>query len=1261
MAVESLSESQTYLKQQAENIVDSLELESKQKEAVQKTVLETIANSPPQEGETFKTWFTRTKPEFGKIADSNQDKLEEGLAANWEKISEHAHKLSIKRETIGGTSELKREMIDTKNPDGQLLESINAFDVEKSISEQSEKFENMRPAIYAIFAGIFQNGTPLSKVQNLQDISSLEFDESTLINPIERVAWRKLLEISKKTDSRAFKDLNTAWSEFTQRAYAQYGKSDAVGKDLTGEPREKKDEKEEGFIEKTVQFAKDHPVITSVVLLAGAYGLYRLFKKSDDKKEEKESSSKWPWIFGGGMALTLFLTGKLFGVDNCLTWIMEKFNVSEEKRDRFKKLWNEEKYVDAFQTLFEDDVNEEAWKFIEKKTAEEGAKIDADALQKVADTKYDDFMSTANEAKNMAENAAGNIEGMSGVIAGTLTDPKQAKEEIKIRNYLRQNADKIKALNLPENATIGEILAALHGVTLKKKPKEEKENFSNKKHLWEVIWKYPTYTNIMQNWESFRDEMVGACKKDDLNIIVGGGIVFVTDGIIAIPLLIGEAWCDIFEPGEYLKDSSIFIVGAAVKEVLKAKGLGKIPALIKGAAQGAIFPIKAPFIAASGTAKAIYRGGKRIEEARGMVKGEKFRAQRIINGNVPIEAETRFYGELAKKYDDAHEALQHSEWSKRKFFAKLDSERNEKLRLKYMKKFAEAYSRQFPDKKIIVDETDLKDTLRKTKDVMHEYLKKPVPLAVTAPTASSAQAIPESSANTSPNLMEQAPQEPLVYKPKVTFIETTLENGAKTHRYTLEGKNITLTETDIGRRAAEIGKRVGAKPNLSTNWNRAIEELAAEKMASATAINGSRWQNGRLEIQIGEEWQAAEAPKTLEARATLKQKFAEALEKTKIKTNIDAFIDGSKTVKFFGVLERILGPTAAALTIYHLETAEDKQQAVAETAGALGGFIAGMRLADWTVGKRTTNPAARAVIDIAGGFAGAFGLTAPIEKIVTEYMEKIPAGKEVGGEIAHMIELYSGYTIIKKVAYSSAGKAAIEKTAVKMGMKTLGESFTRQFTGNLAKKIGQLAARQGFKSLIKIVGKEAAVAGAAATGILADDATGIGVIDDVLLIPLAIWMGVDITQAALLIRNAYKMNKEMELRQNKDVAFFHINDKSSREALAKKLPEGITVDQLDELDETTFANLLHDLPKTTIDIIRKDTSGRERITMTNGKVIHTAVLDDNFDTICEMDSGDIDSMDSALGIAEKKPKTTSAQIAESPTAPQASNTRRGSI
>ena len=218
-------------------------------------------------------------------------------------------------------------------------------------------------------------------------------------------------------------------------------------------------------------------------------------------------------------------------------------------------------------------------------------------------------------------------------------------------------------------------------------------------------------------------------------------------------------------------------------------------------------------------------------------------------------------------------------------------------------------------------------------------------------------------------------------------------------------------------------------------------------------------------------------------------------------------------------------------------------------------------------------------------------------------------------------------------------------------MKGLAEVFGKRVSGPILKKITELAARQGFKQIFKSLGAKGAAEAALATGIIADDATVIGVADDLLLIPLGLWMSKDIYDIYDLIKNAKKMEKEIAARHNLPIRFFRIKDGASRKALQEKLtPHGLDVDHLEELDQETLFALLKEIPSTEIDILREGMTGRERWTLEHGNITHTAILDDELKIICEMDNDDIEKMDDALGKVEsaEKSKTTPLVVAELP-------------
>lgn len=463
-------------------------------------------------------------------------------------------------------------------------------------------------------------------------------------------------------------------------------------------------------------------------------------------------------------------------------------------------------------------------------------------------------------------------------------------------------------------------------------------------------------------------------------------------------------------------------------------------------------------------------------------------------------------------------------------------------------------------------------------------------------------------------------------------------------RYKFKGQEVELKVSDIHAEAKKIAAQEIAKGNSpaggaekawsDANWEKAVQSLVEKRAMPTLTIDETRiGALGDQEFKIGNEWEHPEVPTDPVKLTTFKQKFASILGKEgKVVKNIDAFFSNAKTIKYFNILEKIAGPTVAALTIYHLETAPDKRKAVAETAAGFGTFWAGMKLTDWTIGNKISNPMARTVVNLVGGMAHAVGLTEPISDIVNGYFKSIPGGYGISREIGHIMETGSAYMLGKSVL-ASAEKGLLKKAAMKMGLEKIGVAFEKKIGGVLLKKISSMVAKSGFKTLLKGLGWK----GAAATGILADDASGFGVIDDLLLIPLTIMSLKDIYDIRKLFLNAKEIEVQMANRTKKPIESFKIKDRASRMALTEKLtPLGLTLETAaQQLSETEFFDLLRTLPMTAIEIKRTGLSGKEIWTMSKGEAVGISILDAAGETLCEINDEDAGMIDKSIDEVEK--------------------------
>jgi hypothetical protein len=811
--------------------------------------------------------------------------------------------------------------------------------------------------------------------------------------------------------------------------------------------------------------------------------------------------------------------------------------------------------------------------------------------------------------------------------------------------------------------------------------KDLSEEFKEKKEFQKLLKKYENdWSQIILHPWIFSNELYKACKADGIPILLGGGRIILVNGYKFVTLtsakalfnaavsLIKAPFSDDVDASDaiwqYTFNSMPFIlVGATAGLITYLRGAGPASKIFTGAARGAFFPVE--------VARIHYRMGTRLIRE---TQGASYTVRRWFGPEesklMILEDEARFYAKLANKYNELYIAVQPGEkTSLKRIVGKLDRTRIEALRKEYLGRFGRVYNQLHPENRLYIDEKDaasIKEIEKKMLDFLNKQRE-------------------EGKIKAAPVATPSSSNEPILQKQEGQGLETK-------HTYKYHNQEMAFTERQIAKKAREIAQEERAAGNIpkageetawnDANWKNAIKFLAEDKILTPIIVEGKpntyrfagqevvitpeelkpkiaaglkesealkatcmeksvahvtvedvRIVDGAHEYKIGGKWIKTEVPTEASKLAEVKEAFVKQAKEKGTALDFEKFAMEAKTLKYLPVLEKTMGLAAAVGVIYHLETAPDKRKAVAETAAGFGTFFAGMKLTDWQVAGRiikTPNTplklAARTVIDIMGGLAAAFKLTEPIASIVTNYFEKIPASYGVGKEVADIFEKMA-YRSMMRVVFASAEKGILKKLVMKVGLESVGAMFEKKIGGVFLKKIGQLAAKQGFKQVLKALGWR----GVTTAALLADDATVIGVLDDLIAIGFIVWMGSDIIEMVRLIANAVEVNGEMEKRSTAKIISFEIKDGASRIAFQEKLtPFGLTVDRAQELGEQAVFDILKTLPQTEVGIKREGIPGRELWTLNNGEAVGIAVQDEMGRVKCQISGQDAGVLDKAL-------------------------------
>lgn len=800
-----------------------------------------------------------------------------------------------------------------------------------------------------------------------------------------------------------------------------------------------------------------------------------------------------------------------------------------------------------------------------------------------------------------------------------------------------------------------------------------KEEFRDKPAFQALLKDYEgRWENIFIHPCIFIGRFLSALLKDGIVAAIGGGSILMWNGykfvtFTSVALLADTAWELVRHPldsgpavCEYIQDSIPFMVIGAGFMGSRGLATGGLRGALKGALQGAghgfLFPVEVGRLHVA-AGQHLYRSVRGKYYDIKVWKGVAEAVPQIRADQATFFAKTAAaYDELLAAADTPGRNLVAKKW-----WGKYTRARALRLREEYLRRFVRAHN-------------ELQEALKAQgrpyevaiaeKEVLEESaMKKMRKFLETHDTAGSVNAI----------MLDKEPE----------FVKTEGSGADSKHTYKFNKDTFVLTESEIAEKAAEIDRAhperaaaanrqeatrilveekyltptpVEGKPNTYKFQSReftvtpaeiqarvaagateadAIRDLCYEKVLAHVTVEDVKIVRGKYQYKVGGQWmEPLDSPAKL---AEVKGKFTVELQKKGISLDFQKFASESKVLSYFPVLEKVIGTSAAVLMIYHLETATDKRKAIAETAAGFGSFWAGMKLTDWKIGSkiRPTDPrkvVARTVIDIMGGLAVAFKFTEPIGEIVEHFYARIPGSYGVSEELTDIFEKATTRSTVRILA-ASAEKGILKKVVVKTGMEGISEIFERKITSTFMKKVGQMAAKQGFKQVLKMLGWK----GVTAAALLADDATVIGVVDDIVALGLTVWMAFDIYDIVKLIANTVKVQEEMSKRNGVQITAFKIRDPKSRAAMQEKLvPFGLTVDRAHELGEQQLFDMLRTIPETAVEITRNGIEGKEVWYLKNAEAIGITILDDSGNEVAKISDGDAVKLDEALSKIEKE-------------------------
>gem|GEM_PF-3301149 len=707
----------------------------------------------------------------------------EALASEFDPETSHQESERERRrrlresDTTERTSDLKRDVLerDVLGPDADTAREILSIDEHKEYETQKEAVRMLNLACATIVAKAMAMGVDAKeRAKEFKDILALKDHPSIKekfeknLTPTERVALNKLLEIAGSPGSPMYEYYSSNWNNLLDNFSRSYAHAQAAteafeefepvaaagGTAIAAgavaakrkKPEEKKKKKssseapgkeDSSTWEKTkstvTTFVKNHPYISIGLAILGAIGIYKVYKKvksavSSDEPEsapaggEEKKSGFWGKLFGVGIltAVGLFIAGAIAGPEKVKEW------------------W--EKIKGSVPGLTKEEHKKQAGILSSKI----GKTISPGTVKDIADIKYNDYTSWTTEL--MGGESVGD---KAKSLIGLGKSKEQLEEEKAIREYLNNHTSEIAALHLPLDATVIQVLEALHkeaaplapaatgaAVAAAEKGSESTEqptpdgmteavevregevvgaDQAGAERTRQDLKDHPAvvgffdeyegrWSDAIKNPQAAASRLTEACKKDGVLMCVNGATVLLWNGAKWVAAFswkpLAQAVTDIGQL--HFGDAIVNYSTAAWPLMLIGGGLGAARGLfssksvlvesLKGVGRGFIFPAELVKIQVRAGA-AIARYGKEA--------GFKLKRWTAAADAVPeiLQNEAKFYGEMAEKFDkELQRRMGYGLGSRVKQralapFRLYSTERLEKLRNRYYEKFEATYER----------------------------------------------------------------------------------------------------------------------------------------------------------------------------------------------------------------------------------------------------------------------------------------------------------------------------------------------------------------------------------------------------------------------------------------------------------------------------------------------------------------------------------------------------------------------------------------
>ncbi|MBU1935192.1 hypothetical protein KKF04_04005, partial [Patescibacteria group bacterium] len=407
--------------------------------------------------------------------------------------------------------------------------------------------------------------------------------------------------------------------------------------------------------------------------------------------------------------------------------------------------------------------------------------------------------------------------------------------------------------------------------------------------------------------------------------------------------------------------------------------------------------------------------------------------------------------------------------------------------------------------------------------------------------------------------------------------------SAKGRTYRYRGAEFTLTEAEYtGKNATEI------------------KAACEAKFIESVQITDARTINGKTQFKVGETWvELAQDPKSIEH---VKTQYLDQLKQAG--KPIEYVGRNPALLEYMPVMERVFGSAVAALILYHLETAEDKRKAIFECTVGLGTFMAGAAATEKALSvwkpKTIKGFLGKKGLVLLGGLGTAIGVTEPISDILDDLWPHFIGEQQLYTEIIDIVEKSTGRSFVR-TGFSLAERKIVRTGVERMGLKSLSSLMTRKVESTALKKIATFTS----KSLMRKLAVSLGVKGTTIALLIADDATWIGVLDDIVAVGMAVWMAKDIYDIAVLARKALKIKVALEDYNEMPIASIEPSTEVDRNAIEAEL--AVRGKTLEEMTDEEMMEMIQSMPDIRLKITREGATGYEEYRFVRGEIWSTTI------------------------------------------------------